>query len=77
MNQKKKKIYADLDEVAMNLRVDYGFVDDCVDVYKLAEYLGMKLIPYSTITEKQWAVIADIDIKDGFTVIRKFNGERK
>ncbi len=77
MSGQKNKIYAKLDEDALNLRVDYDFVSDYVDVFKLAEYLGIKLIPYSTITEKQWAVIADIDIKDGFTVIRKSNGERK
>lgn len=77
MDKQKSNIYAKLDEDALNLRIDYGFFDDYVDVFELAEYLGMKLIPYSTITEKQWASMTDIEIKDGFTVIQKSNGEQK
>ncbi len=77
MSRQKSKIYAKLDEDALNLRIDYGFVDDYVDVFKLAEYLGMKLIPYSRMTKNQRESIAEIDIKDGFTVIWPSNGERQ
>lgn len=41
--------YAKLDEDAINLRVDYGFWDYKVDVFQLARYLGITLIPYSTL----------------------------
>lgn len=77
MSDQKKEFYEKLDEDALNLRIDYGFLDDYVDVFKLSEYLGMALIPYSSMTEKQWASIVDIDVKDGFTVIHKYNDERK
>lgn len=78
MNRRKNKIYAKLDEDALNLRIDYGFWDYYVDVFKLAQYLGMNLIPYSSMTEKQWErIVVNIDIKDGFTIIQNVGGERK
>ena len=70
-------IYEKLDEDALNLRMDYGFFGNYVDVFKLAECLGMILIPYSALTTEQLASIADIDIKDGFTIIRNKGDEKK
>ena len=38
--------YAKLDEDAIGLRADYGFFEYEIDVFELARYLGISLVPY-------------------------------
>lgn len=68
--------YEKLDEDAIKLRIDYGFFEYSIDVFKLAQCIGITLIPYSSLTKKQQLVInATSDLNDGFTVMRHRNGE--
>lgn len=70
--------YAKLDEDAINLRVDYGFLDYKVDVFQLARYLGITLIPYSTLTEEIRAYLSStLEFNDGFTIFHSVNNEIK
>ena len=39
--------YAKLDEDAIGLRADYGFFEYEIDVFELARYLGISLVPYA------------------------------
>lgn len=68
--------YPKLDEDAINLRIDYGFFEYSVDVFKLARYLGMTLTPYSSLSNEQQKTIKTNGVlNDGFTVMRYKNGE--
>lgn len=44
------KDYRKVDEMALRLRIDYGHLDKCLDVFKLARQLNMVLIKYSSLT---------------------------
>lgn len=67
--------YPKLDEDAINLRIDYGFFEYGIDVFELARYIGMTLIPYSSLSEeKRSAIKATNDLNDGFTVMRHSDG---
>lgn len=68
--------YPRLDEDAINLRIDYGFFEYSIDVFKLARCIGITLIPYSSLSEeKHSAIKATSDLNDGFTVMRHKNRE--
>jgi Zn-dependent peptidase ImmA (M78 family) len=70
------KDYCKLDKDAIALRIDYNFLDNALDVFKLAEYLGIKLIKYSQMNPSELQSITEnYDIKDGFTIIRKCGNE--
>lgn len=72
------KDYRKVDEMALRLRIDYGHLDKCLDVFKLARQLNMVLIKYSSLTQEQLEKVEGYDeLKDGFTVIKKKNGEYK
>ena len=61
--------YAQLDMDALALRIDYGFLDYQVDVFHLAEAMGIKLFPYSDLNDKQRSHLSEkIAIDDGFTI---------
>lgn len=68
--------YPKLDNDAINLRIDYGFFEYNIDVFKLAQLIGITLIPYSSLPKDKYSVIkATRDLNDGFTVMRYKNGE--
>ena len=46
--------YDILDNTAIQLRLDYGFYSDYLNVFELARKLNMKLIPYSQLSEKEY-----------------------
>ena len=70
--------YQEVDEVALRLRMDYCHFEKRLDVFKLAEQLNMILIKYSSLTKEQLsAILSKEELKDGFTVIKKCNGEYK
>lgn len=70
--------YQEVDEVALRLRMDYCHFEKRLDVFKLAKQLNMILIKYSSLTKEQLsAILSKEELKDGFTVIKKCNGEYK
>ncbi len=70
------KDYQRVDEMALRLRIDYCHFEKRLDVFKLAKQLNMILIKYSSLTKSQLEVITSKEeLKDGFTVFKKKNGE--
>jgi hypothetical protein len=68
--------YEKLDRTAIELRKDYNFLDYELDVFKLAEYLGITLIKYSQMSSDiLQSLNENYEVKDGFTVIRICGGE--
>ena len=45
--------YELMNETAINLRMDYGFLKEKMDVFELDKKLNIKLIPYSYLNSKQ------------------------
>lgn len=71
----KGEDYEKVDKMALRLRIDYGHLNRRLDVFKLAKQLNIVLIKYSSLNEKQLKVISDSEeLKDGFTIIHKKNG---
>ena len=72
------KDYQDVDKTALRLRLDYSHLDQWLDVFKLAKQLNIILIKYSSLTSDQLKGLSNYDeLKDGFTVLKKKNGEYK
>lgn len=72
------KDYQIVDEMALRLRIDYSHFEKRLDVFKLAKQLNMILIKYSSLNEEQLKVIkSNEELKDGFTIFKKENGEYK
>lgn len=70
------KDYQRVDEMALRLRIDYCHFEKRLDVFKLAKQLNMILIKYSSLTDEQLEVITSKEeLKDGFTIFKKKNGE--
>ena len=70
--------YRELDKDALQIRIDYDVHTKYVDVFTLAKKMNMLLVPYSSLTDDQLLFINIFDeLKDGFTVFRKENGEEK
>ena len=69
--------YRLIDKTAIELRIDYGFLDEKLDVFALAKKLNMHLITYSYLSDEQKTIIASMEdfLKDGFTVMRCNNGK--
>lgn len=69
--------YRLIDKTAIELRIDYGFLEEKIDVFALARKLNMHLIPYSYLNDEQKEKIGAMDefLKDGFTVMRCINGQ--
>ena len=44
-----KEEYSLLDQTALQLRIDYNFLNDEINVFKLAKLMNVSLIPYSQI----------------------------
>ena len=60
---------------ALDVLSDYGFFHFPLDVFALAKKIGMNLIPYSTLTFKQYITLYHrYDLNLGFTVSRPKNG---
>lgn len=76
-----KEDYELMSEAAIDLRIDYGFLDKKLDVFELAKKIGISLVPYSSLkrTKKGWTAFCKLykeEFKDGFTIIEKqTNGE--
>lgn len=66
--------YRLIDKVAIELRLDYGFLEEKLDVFSLAKKLNMHLIPYSCLNNKQKELIECFGdfLKNGFTVMKHF-----
>lgn len=68
--------YRLLDQTALQLRLDYDFLVDDLDVFQLANKMNVSLIPYSEIEDKAKKFIFDKEdrINDGFfaTECRKY-----
>lgn len=60
--------YRLLDQTALQLRLDYDFLVDDLDVFQLANKMNVSLIPYSEIEDKAKKFIFDKEdrINDGF-----------
>lgn len=72
------KDYQDVDMTALRLRLDYGHLDKCLDIFKLARQLNIILVKYSSLTAEQLKGLSHYDeLEDGFTVFKKINGEYK
>lgn len=70
------KDYKKVDELALRLRIDYCHFEKRLDVFKLAKQLNIVLIKYSSLTEEQLEFITSKEeLKDGFTIFKKKNGE--
>lgn len=71
--------YQLIDKTAIELRIDYGFSEEKLDVFSLAKKLNMYLIPYSYLNEKQKENIRanENHLKDGFTIMKCFKGNWK
>lgn len=69
--------YQMIDKTAIELRTDYGFLEEKIDVFALARKLNMHLIPYSYLNAEQKAKVICMEkfLKDGFTVMRCINGK--
>ncbi len=67
--------YRELDSVALQLRIDYGFNGYKIDVFELARKLGIIIIPYSKLSNFQRNYInQNKKLEDGFS-IRKETSE--
>ncbi len=67
--------YDEIDEAALQIRLDYGFTDLNLDIFKLADCLGIAVTPYSKLSKEQWEIIGpNVTLEDGFTVQRNENG---
>lgn len=70
--------YELIDKIALQVRMDYGFTQDYLDVFKLAGALGVVLTPYSKLTKAQFdQVHAILELEDGFTIMRYEYGHLK
>ena len=60
--------YRLLDQTALQLRQDYDFLDDDLDVFQLANMMNVTLVPYSEVGLKAKKFILDREdkINDGF-----------
>lgn len=69
--------YRLIDKIAIELRIDYGFLEEKIDVFALARKLNMHLIPYSYLSDEQKAKVESMEefLKDGFTLMRCINGK--
>ena len=72
------KDYELIDNTALQVRLDYGYLEKTLDVFSLAKDLNMILIKYSSLTKEQLNQIKGYEeTKDGFTIMRTVNGELK
>ena len=61
--------YDEIDDLALQVRMDYGFLDKRVDVFKLLEKLHVHLVKYSQLTEDQRKLIEEqCSVKDAMTI---------
>lgn len=69
--------YRLIDKTAIELRIDYEFLEEKLDVFALAKKLNMHLIPYSYLSDEQKSKIGILEdfLKDGFTVMRCISGK--
>lgn len=68
--------YRELDEKAIQIRIDYGFLSETIDVFALAKKMGMVLIPYSSLKRGQFELLRKHSsiLADGFSVMRNVDG---
>ena len=66
-----KEEYSLLDQTALQLRIDYNFLNDEINVFKLAKLMNVSLIPYSQINvhSKDFILKRQDKIGDGFFII--------
>jgi len=70
--------YELIDQIALQLRMDYGFLTESIDVFDLARKIGIVLTPYSKLKQKQLSEIKNKpELKDGFTIMSYENGVMK
>lgn len=75
MVEVNKKQYDKMTRLALDVLSDYELFCFPLDVFSLAEKIGMKLIPYSTLTLEQYMTLYHkYDMNLGFTVSRSENG---
>ncbi len=75
MVEVNKKQYDKMTRLTLDVLSDYEFFCFPLDVFSLAEKIGMKLIPYSTLTLEQYMTLYHkYDMNLGFTVSRSENG---
>ena len=71
----EKRQFDVMTRLALDILSDYGFFRFPLDVFSLAEKVGMKLIPYSTLTlERYMTLYHKYDMDLGLTVPRLENG---
>mgnify|MGYP006956028227 CR=1 FL=1 len=70
-----KEEYSLLDQTALQLRIDYNFLNDEINVFKLAKLMNVSLIPYSQINvhSKDFILKRQDKIGDGFLLLRTKN----
>jgi hypothetical protein len=70
------KDYQEVDEMALRLRIDYCHFEKRLDVFGLAKQLNIILIKYSSLNKEQLEILmSKEELKDGFTIFKKKNGE--
>ena len=69
--------YRLIDRTAIELRIDYGFLSEKLDVFALAKKLNIHVIPYSYLSYEQKTKVTSMNefLKDGFTVMRYIGGK--
>lgn len=67
--------YEIVDRMALQVRIDYGFLAYEVDVFELAKRIGIILIPYSQLTDEQkHYIMKNKKLKDGFSIAVEKDG---
>lgn len=68
----KTSDYRILDQMALQIRIDYDFLDDDLDVFKLAKKLNITLMSYSQLNNKARKFIEENSdkIRDGFFTMK-------
>jgi len=71
--------YTQLEKGALNLLIDYGFVNFPIDVFELAKKaFGANIVKYSSLKKKKLEKIKGYDAtKDGFTVVEHMSDGSK
>ncbi len=64
--------YDHIDEIALRLRIDYGFLNSYLDVFDLAKQMNVSIVKYSSLNEEQMRYLSRNDeLGDGFTIMRE------
>ena len=63
--------YVAVDGLALQIRLDYGFTDYYLDIFMLAQMLGINLVPYSKLSSEQLSYVNSFSaLGDAFSTFR-------